>query len=648
MKPGGSGTMTGTGLTEGGGPSAGVGHPDSQGVDPRARELRARDIDVIYRQIREDREDPQLRVMFLGNHTLDVLARQVSVRSFLEGIRIEARTGPFGQHVQMILDPESVLGRWAPHVIVLSLALGRLAPALVSGLAGMGEDERRREVGRVMGGLRAWVVAAKARSDATILITTFVRPAASHLGLADAKSPLGEGEIYRTLNLELLREFAHDPQVHVVDADHAVARAGSREARNDRMFHLAKLEWDEVATGEVASLLTRYMRALVVPARKCIVVDLDHTLWGGIVGEEGPAGVRIGEGDPLGEAHRAFQLVLKSLRNRGILLAICSKNNLDDAREVFETRPEMPLAWDDFAAYRINWDPKHLNILQIAEELNIGVDSVVFLDDNPAERELVRQMLPDVVTFPLPEDPADYATSLLESWLWDQLVLTEEDTRKTEQYRENTLREESRAQMTDLDGYLESLDTRLEIRRAGRGDLSRVHQLFAKTNQFNLTTRRYRPAELENFLRGGGWRLEVVQASDRFGSLGVVGTYLLRIEGDVVEVDSLILSCRAMGRGIETAMCNRIKEIAREVAGARILQGRFRPTRRNAPAAGFWQREGFELADSDGVGAAKSGPDGPDPAGDGSEEEGSLWKVSVAEAEKCPCPGITVTIGEGA
>ena len=564
-----------------------------------------------------------LRVLLLGNHTLEPLARMTTAAALCHGIVLEARVGPFGQHMQVLLDPSLGLAEQEPDAIFLSLELDRLLPALPDGLVRLDAAARRALVDEAMAAVTSWVETARSVTPATLLISNFWRPTRAHLGLADLKLKNGEAALYATLNARLLETFADDPKVHVVDIDHAVATTGRKVAESPRMRHLAKLAWAEPALPGIGDLLARFLVALVRPPKKCLVLDLDNTLWGGVLGEEGPDGIRIGEGDPVGEAFRAFQRAIKGVQGRGLLLALCSKNNRADVEEVFRLRPEMPLGLADFAATRINWEPKHDNIRAIAAELKIGTDSLVFVDDNPAECELVRQLLPEVEVIQLPKDPAAYAGLLLDRPSLDRLAISAEDLRKTEQYREQAAREAVRVEAGDIEAYLSSLETGVTIWPASRAELTRVHQLFAKTNQFNLTTKRYRVPDIERFLASPDWHLEVVAAKDRFGDLGIIAVMLLERRGDNVVVDSLLMSCRAMGRGIETVIANRIKAIARQLRPQGRLLGDFRPTAKNKPAADFYARQGFVL--------------------DATDSEGNeRYVLTIAEALDVPCPAITV------
>ena len=586
------------------------------GLEPRTAES-------LARRLRELALPADLEVLFLGNHTLDPLARVTTGAALCLGIVIAARTGPFAQHMQMLLDPKLGLAEQDPDAIFLSLELDRLLPALPDGLARLDAAGRRGLVDEALAAITDWVETARSVTRSTLLVGNFWRPRRAHLGLADLKLEGGEAALYATLNARLLERFAADPKVHVVDLDHAVAAAGRIAAESPRMRHLAKLAWAEAALPEVGDLLARYLACLVLPPKKCLVLDLDNTLWGGVLGEEGPLGIRIGEGDPVGEAFLAFQRAIKGVQGRGLLLAACSKNNPADVEEAFRLRPEMPLGRADFAASRINWEPKHDNIRAIAAELNIGTDSLIFVDDNPAECELVRQMLPEVEVVQLPKDPAGYAGLLLALPSLERLVISAEDLRKTEQYREQAARAAVRVEAGDMEAYLSSLETVATIWPATRAELTRVQQLFAKTNQFNLTTRRYSVADVERFLASPDWRLEVVAARDRFGDLGIIAAVLLELRPDAVVVDSLVMSCRAMGRGIETVIANRIKAIAGALRPRGRLLGDFRPTAKNKPAADFYGRQGFALEAEDGDGNRR-------------------YALAVAEAVAVPCPAITV------
>jgi FkbH-like protein len=334
--------------------------------------------------------------------------------------------------------------------------------------------------------------------------------------------------------------------------------------------------------------------------RKCVVLDLDNTLWGGVVGEDGPQGIRLGSTAP-GSEYVEFQRFLATLPQRGILLAIASKNNPDDALEVIRGHEAMVLREGAFSALRINWRPKPENLASIAEELNIGVDSLVYVDDNPDEREQMRQLLPQVLTVDLPRDPALYRSTLERLPELQVLGITEEDRLRAGQYVAKREREQIRVQAASVDDYLRSLGIKVAIDPLTEPDVSRVAQLFQRTNQFNVTTRRYDAGAVLRILGDSAWRSWTLRASDRFGDHGLVATALARANGTEWTLDSFLMSCRVIGYGIETALLADIIAAA-TAAGATRLRGEFIPTKKNVPARDLFARHGFQLADkrSDG------------------------------------------------
>ncbi|GAB3678433.1 HAD-IIIC family phosphatase [Salinisphaera aquimarina] len=563
-------------------------------------ELTTARVERSYKRITKTGLPIDLKVAWLGNHTLEPALRHATVSALMHDVVLQNHIGDYNQHVQAVLDSQSALRAYRPDAIVLSLSLRGLAPLLISGGAGLSAATRQAEAQRVLDHVNHWIEAAKANTQATLMVCDFLHPPYPALGLADRRSPAGSASLVGWLNDNLALAYRDDPRVHVLDIDLAIANAGREASWNARMYHLAKIEWNGPGLGLASETIARALCALARPAKKCVMLDLDNTLWGGILGEDGIGGLQIEEGDPSGEAFREFQRALLDIKARGVILALVSKNNPADVDEAFAAI-DMPLRRSDFAAWRVNWEHKPLNIESIAAELNIGVDSVVFVDDNPAECELVRQTLPEVEVIQLPRDPSDYPGLLLKSWYFDKLTLTDEDTRKTEQYLENAARTEQLRSATDLSTYLENLGTAVEIGPASERDLARLHQLFSKTNQFNLTTKRYTSGELKQFTESEDWLFEWIRVKDNFGDLGLIGTYLVDLTGEVPEIDSFVMSCRALGREIETAACNRIRQYVSEHGGTRLL-ARFAPTAKNRPAHSFYESQGFNLLAEDEIG----------------------------------------------
>ncbi len=557
--------------------------------------LTSNDVSLLSRTLQARPEAPDVRLGYLANFTLDPLPRWVDLHFAREGWRAAHYVGGFGQYVQEVLGENTGLAAFSPDLVLLALSLRLLRPEAWAAFAGLPPAERRDLKEDVAAHVESWALAALERIPATLLVANFPVPAQPAFGVADLNTEYGETEFFLDLNLDLLRRFKGHPRVQIFDLDRLASRFGKDRVLDRRMYYLAKMEWSPAFLGCVAAELVRHARAARAQARKCLVLDLDNTLWGGVVGEEGPAGVKIGPGDPEGEAFLDFHHRLKALKAQGVLLAVCSKNNPEDVAELFDSRPEIPLRLADFAAMEISWEPKHEGLKKIAAALNLGTDSLMFMDDNPAEVSLIQQMLPEVKSVLLPPDPAEYVAVIDRLTDFERTIVLEEDSRKTAQYRENREREALRTASGELGTYLASLRTELAITRARRDDLPRIHQLFTKTNQFNLTTQRYTPSEVERFIASPICELWVVRGRDRFGDLGAIGVVLLRRDGRVVYIDSFLMSCRAMGRGIETAIMNHVKHRLLDEPGHLELRGRYVPTARNKPAETFYDDQGFRL-----------------------------------------------------
>lgn len=334
----------------------------------------------------------------------------------------------------------------------------------------------------------------------------------------------------------------------------------------------------------------RKMDSIALKRKKCIVLDIDNTLWGGVLGEDGISGIKIG-GDYPGKAFAFFQKSLLQLSKSGVILTICSKNNEADVLEAWEKNPFMALKKEHFAAYRINWTDKATNIKELADELNIGLDSFVFIDDNPTERELIKQMLPMVSVPEFPTQPYELPI------FFKQLVgayfkvysITDEDKKKTEQYKANAARAQAQHSFADFGAFLESLDIQITIETANEFNIPRIAQMTQKTNQFNLTTMRYTDSDIKGFL-ADGWKIWCISVADRFGDNGITGCIM--VNGD--SIDTFLLSCRILGKGIEFAFIKRILAFLKE-DGIDTVKATYFPTAKNAQVADFYDRCGFDL-----------------------------------------------------
>jgi FkbH-like protein len=422
-----------------------------------------------------------------------------------------------------------------------------------------------------------------ARGRALILINTLERRPERIVGEAHLDA-LAE---HAALDSALIDVARRADNVSLVDVGGIVAALGAERALNLQNRLAMRMPYTKPALDAISAAYGQAIRERHSARKKVIVLDADNTLWGGIVGEDGVEGVAVDRQYP-GLVFRRFQEQLRRLRETGILLALATKNNRSDVEELFARR-EMPLKLDDFAAVRIDWEPKSDNIVRIAEELNLGLESFVFIDDNPFELEQVRAALPMVETYRFEAGKADRALGLLASIdglkTWS---VTAEDRIKTTQYRQEKMRSDAKAGATSLEDYLDSLEIRLEIGRNRRAQVKRIAQLTNKTNQFNLTTRRHSEAEIERLMETG--QVFDIRLVDRFGDMGVIGVVIVA-EG---EVETFLMSCRALGRGVE----GRILAYVCSAVGDSGLRASYRPTAKNMMTATFYESNGFELVET--------------------------------------------------
>jgi len=564
-------------------------------MDPNEmmRSLHSGSAQIDYRKagrlLREMEAQANVRVALMGNMTLEPLVPFLRVEAARVGQIAAFHVGPFGQYMQHLYGEP--LRAFGPDVIVLLLSAEAMRPDALERFHQLPVEDRYGLRDDMIAEIAGWIDAALAQTSATVMIGNFP-PSRSALGVADMMSEYGERQFNLDLNLALIQAVRARPRAMMLDVAEAVNRVGTRQAFDRRMHFLAGLGWSDAMKREFAALFGHALVGALGAARKCLVLDLDNSLWGGVVGEDGPHGVRIDRGDMVGDAYRAFQWRIKALKDRGIVLALCSKNNPADVEEIFRLRPDMPLAWSDFAATAIGWDAKHRGLERIAAQLNIGMDSLVFIDDNAAEIASVRHHCPDVHAVLLPCDPAEHVTLLDDLPWFEKSRLTAEDRAKTEHYALATRRAAVCASGDPMD-WLRDLAMHATIRDACPADLLRVHQLFNKTNQFNLTTARPGMGEVEAMMADPDRQLIVATLRDRLGDLGLVAICGLRREGEALIIDHLLMSCRAMGRGLEDALMNDVKRRFLAADGCATLKGRYVPTAKNGPVSDFYDRQGF-------------------------------------------------------
>jgi len=459
------------------------------------------------------------------------------------------------------------------------------------------------ERARVVDWTETVVRGIRSKTQAMILWQGFLTPAYPAQGIFDSQTSHGQLGAIRQLNDAVRDALRRTPGAYFVDLDLCRGRVGDRHFYDDRYWHMGRAPFSLEAYEEIASENLKFLRAVVGQAKKCLVLDCDNVLWGGVVGEDGLANLKLGASYP-GSTYQEFQQVVLDLHQRGVILALCSKNNEADVREVFGRHPDMILQEAHFAAQRVNWNDKVTNLRELAAELNIGLDSMVFVDDSEFEINLVRSQLPEVETIHIPAAMASRAGHrLLSAGLFDTLTVSAEDARRGQMYREEAIRQHQRAAATDLEGYYRSLDMRLEIGFVDDLSLPRVAQQTQKTNQFNLTTRRYTEADIQAFARREDAAVIFARLRDRFGDSGIVGTCILIFAQGEALIDTFLLSCRALGRGVEDAFLSQSLRLAK-ARGASAVVGEYYATGKNAQVSDFFASRGFEE-----IGAGDGGAD---------------------------------------
>lgn len=570
-------------------------------------------------KLRDKLAPVKFKLAILRSFTVEPIVPLLRAEAFSCGIDLEVHVGDFNAYVQEILDSQSSLYRFAPDAVVLAVSTDQAAPELWRDFTNLSPETAQQAAERAIKSYEQWIGAFRKHSQAALIVHSLERPSTPSLGVLDSQSESGQSGLIRRINREILRIAAEFHVVYCLDYDALVARHGSEHWHDERKWLIARLP---IAAGCLLPMAREWMR-FIVPLSgpltgrtvKVLAVDLDNTLWGGVIGEDGMAGIKVGPEYP-GAAFQALQRALLDLSRKGILLAVCSKNNLDDAMEALEKHPGMLVRARHFAALRINWTDKAQNLREIAEELNVGIDAVAFLDDNPFEREQVRAALPEVTIVDLPKNPLDYAIAIRNCAALERLTLSAEDQKRTKMYAAQKQRAGAEQNFQSKEDFYRFLEQEAEIESVSDVTLARVAQLTQKTNQFNLTTRRYTEAQIAEMAKQPDWHIFSIKVRDRFGDHGLVGVAIVHDHGDRCEVDTFLLSCRVIGRTIETALLAHLAESAVQ-HGCKHLEGWFLPTRKNAPARDFYQQHGFEHQETNAT--------------------GSLWTLDL-KSSKLRCP----------
>ncbi len=532
-----------------------------------------------------------VRLAVLGSSTLTHLLPAIRVAGLRRGLWIETYENDFGQFAQELADPASALRAFQPTAVLLALDAHHLTAGVTAAM-----DSATAEAAFTETADRVRALWRDIRNVLRCPILHQTAPAihTQMMGQNDHRLPGSRAAFLARLNAHV-RTMADEDGVDILAIDDHAARDGIAAWHDLGLWHRAKQEIAYAAAPMFGDLVGRWLAAKQGRSFKCLVLDLDNTLWGGVIGDDGMEGIALGQGSPLGEAFAAVQDYARELSRRGVILAVCSKNDEANALEAFDHHPDMVLRRADIACFVANWSDKATNLRAIASQLNIGLDSLVFLDDNPFERNLVRQELPEVAVPEISDDPIAFPRALSDAGYFEALSITDEDRERTGQYRGNLARDALKAAVTDLASYLRGLDMRLIWKRFDRVGLQRITQLINKSNQFNLTSRRYTDEDVLAVMadpNAFGLQLRLL---DRFGDNGVIAIVIGRLHPNAdLLIDTWLMSCRVLGRQVEPTTLNLIAAEAARI-GAKRLIGEFIPTKKNAMVKDHFSRLGFTM-----------------------------------------------------
>jgi FkbH-like protein len=550
-----------------------------------------------------------VRIAIIGGYTpfplTEFLGHFLATNGAPTSWKAEFLLGDYDNYVSEIVGESSRLDEFKPEVI---LFLPSHRHCRYNGLWLDAREKQEAEVRNTAAQILDLCRRANKRTGAEIVLANFPLPGRLDPGPYRTRTLASDWSFRKAVNLEL--GLNAPPFVHICDVEFLSARRGTLHAWDARGWFESKQPYSTDLLLDVAREAAHLIVSLRRSPKKVVVLDLDNTLWGGVIGEDGLHGIEIGDTSPRGEAFKAFQEYLLSLTHRGILLAVSSKNDHEKAVEPFEKHPEMVLRMKDFVAFKANWQPKSENIRQIAAELNLGLDSLVFVDDNPAEVEIVRQFAAEVEAVMIGDDPSEFVGLLQDARFFEPVSITAEDLERMRQYRQETQRQELLAAVTDIaavtniaaltniaavtnmDAYLESLAMEAVVREFRSVDVPRISQLINKSNQFNLTTRRRTETEVQSVMADPKYFGFTVRLADRFGDYGLISVAVCKVADGTLEVDTWLMSCRVLKRQVEEEVLNEIVRLAR-ARGCTRIKGVYQPTAKNGMVRGHYPALGF-------------------------------------------------------
>lgn len=537
---------------------------------------------------------PRLNIAILRNVTIEPIETYLRYFAYETGFNAKVRFGEYDNIFQEAVAGQGEIITDDLDYILIFAQLETLAPGFVSNFTSLTKDDIESEKTCIKNYISSVLNGIRKQTNAVILWHSFELPQHPALGILDSQMDDGQSEVIIELNRitrDLLKKTGNS---YLVDMNRSIARLGIKEFYDKRYWHIAKSPYSRLAIAEIAKEDLKFIRALKGKNKKCVVLDCDNVLWGGVIGEDGLAGIKLSKTYP-GSVYCEFQKEVLNLYNKGVLIAICSKNNQEDVWEVFQNHPDMVLKEEHIATAQINWEDKATNLRRIAQHLNIGLDSLVFVDDSDFEINLIQQVLPEVTVIHLPKEKAVDCKDILASCgLFDALICSAEDKKRGAMYKAEAERKKLVTQAIDLKSYYKSLEMVATIDLADDFSKPRIAQLTQKTNQFNLTTKRCSETDINEFAESQYSDVLYLRLKDRFGDMGIVGVCILVYEKNTAVFDAFLLSCRALGRKVEDVFLGECLRLC-QLRNIKTATGQYFPTAKNMQVKEFFQKRGFKV-----------------------------------------------------
>lgn len=535
---------------------------------------------------------PELKIVILRNIMIEPIEPLLRYFAYEMGFNGRIQFGEYDNIFQESIATDSELINKGTDVVCVFMKLETLSWALSRNYDALTTEQIESEVNRIKEYASAIIAGIRKKTSGAILWHAFEIPSYPAFGIWDTQMPGGQLSRIIDLNKYLVTELRNQGNAYLVDLNLCIARLGIKRFYDQRYWHMARAPFSREALFEIASEDFKFIRSIKGKNKKCLVLDCDNVLWGGIIGEDGLEGIKLGKEYP-GSPYAEFQQEVVNLYNRGIIIALCSKNNEDDVWHVFKNHPDMVLKEEHIAIAQLNWNDKAANLKQIASYLNIGLDSMVFIDDSDFEVNLIREVLPEVNVIHFPsKDAVEFRDMLASCGLFDSLNLSEEDKKRGIMYKAEAGRKKLMAESTDMKSYYRSLEMIVEIRFADDFSIPRIAQLTQRTNQFNLTTKRYSESDIRELANNAEVDVVYLRLKDRFGDSGITGCCILKFIEEMAIIDTFLLSCRILGRGVEDAFLIQVLKRAKK-RGSKIAVGEYCATRKNSQVEHFYAQRGF-------------------------------------------------------